>query len=235
VSLRRLVKEALRMRPDRLIVGEVRDAEALDLLLALHTGVPGAATIHANSADDALSRLATLLLAGRNIDAAFVQPAIATGVHLVVHCGAAPAVSDSSRRSSRRPVAFTTMPSTPASSFDGAAHDGRLGRGARCRHPPRLSPWLWPRTSAARHRSGTVVSRMLDEAGFAHASTMRPVLIAAVLSALFCAISWLATGLGAVALVAAAAGAAAPFTWLRGRARRLRRSRRALWSTCATS
>ncbi len=75
MSLRRLVKEALRMRPDRLIVGEVRDAEALDLLLALHTGVPGAATIHANSADDALSRLATLpLLAGRNIDAAFVQP-----------------------------------------------------------------------------------------------------------------------------------------------------------------
>ena len=53
----------------------------------MRTGVPGAATIHANSADDALSRLATLpLLAGRNIDAAFVQPAIATGVHLVVHC-----------------------------------------------------------------------------------------------------------------------------------------------------
>lgn len=91
VSLRRLVKEALRMRPDRLIVGEVRDAEALDLLLALHTGVPGAATIHANSAADALARLATLpLLAGRNIDAAFVQPAIATGVDLVVHCRRAP-------------------------------------------------------------------------------------------------------------------------------------------------
>jgi len=87
VSLRRLVKEALRMRPDRLVVGEVRDAEALDLLLALHTGVPGAATIHANSADDALSRLATLpLLAGRNIDADFVLPAIATGVHVVAHC-----------------------------------------------------------------------------------------------------------------------------------------------------
>ncbi|MFT4214867.1 MAG: ATPase, T2SS/T4P/T4SS family [Microbacterium sp.] len=87
VSLRRLVKEALRMRPDRLVVGEVRDAEALDLLLALHTGVPGAATIHANSAADALSRLAALpLLAGRNIDAGFVVPAVATGVHLVVHC-----------------------------------------------------------------------------------------------------------------------------------------------------
>lgn len=91
VSLRRLVKEALRMRPDRLIVGEVRDAEALDLLLALNTGVPGAATIHANSAHDALRRLAALpLLAGRNIDAGFVLPAIASGVDLVVHCRRAP-------------------------------------------------------------------------------------------------------------------------------------------------
>ncbi|WP_292834888.1 CpaF/VirB11 family protein, partial [Microbacterium sp.] len=87
VNLRRLVKEALRMRPDRLVVGEVRDAEALDLLLALNTGVPGAATIHANSADDALRKLAALpLLAGQNIDAGFVLPAIAASVDLVVHC-----------------------------------------------------------------------------------------------------------------------------------------------------
>ncbi|QIG40344.1 CpaF family protein [Microbacterium sp. 4R-513] len=87
VTLRRLVKEALRMRPDRLVVGEVRDAEALDLLLALNTGVPGAATIHANSAREALGKLAALpLLAGRNIDAGFVQPAVAASVHLVAHC-----------------------------------------------------------------------------------------------------------------------------------------------------
>ena len=87
VTLRRLVKEALRMRPDRLVVGEVRDAEALDLLLALNTGVPGAATIHANSAPEALTKLAALpLLAGRNIDAGFVLPAVAASVHLVVHC-----------------------------------------------------------------------------------------------------------------------------------------------------
>ncbi|MDY0909355.1 CpaF family protein [Microbacterium sp. CFBP9034] len=87
VSLRRLIKEALRMRPDRLVVGEVRDAEALDLLLALNTGVPGAATIHANSAREALGKLAALpLLAGRNIDAAFVVPAVAASVDLVVHC-----------------------------------------------------------------------------------------------------------------------------------------------------
>lgn len=87
VTLRRLVKEALRMRPDRIVVGEVRDAEALDLLLALNTGVPCAASIHANSADDALVKLAALpLLAGRNIDRAFVVPAIASGVDLVAHC-----------------------------------------------------------------------------------------------------------------------------------------------------
>ena len=82
-----LVKEALRMRPDRLVVGEVRDAEALDLLLALNTGVPGAATIHANSAREGLAKLAALpLLAGRNIDAGFVLPAVAASVDLVAHC-----------------------------------------------------------------------------------------------------------------------------------------------------
>lgn len=87
ITLRRLVKEALRMRPDRLVVGEVRDAEALDLVLALNTGVPGAATIHANSAREALTKLAALpLLAGRNIDSAFVIPAVASCVDLVAHC-----------------------------------------------------------------------------------------------------------------------------------------------------
>ncbi|OCG75347.1 CpaF family protein [Microbacterium sediminis] len=96
ITLRRLVKEALRMRPDRLVIGEVRDAEALDLVLALNTGVPCAATIHANSASEALAKLAMLpLLAGRNIDRDFLLPAIAGGVDLVVHCERRP---DGSRR-----------------------------------------------------------------------------------------------------------------------------------------
>ncbi|MGH8955459.1 MAG: CpaF family protein [Microbacterium sp.] len=87
ITLRRLVKEALRMRPDRLVVGEVRDAEALDLVLALNTGVPGAATVHANSAAEALDKLTLLpLLAGRNIDRSFIAPALASAVDLVVHC-----------------------------------------------------------------------------------------------------------------------------------------------------
>ncbi|MDQ0642150.1 CpaF family protein [Microbacterium murale] len=87
ITLRRLVKEALRMRPDRLVVGEVRDAEALDLVLALNTGVPGAGTVHANSAVEALEKLTILpLLAGRNIDRAFIAPALAASVSMVVHC-----------------------------------------------------------------------------------------------------------------------------------------------------
>lgn len=87
ITLRRLVKEALRMRPDRLVVGEVRDAEALDLVLALNTGVPGACTVHANSASEAVDKLTILpLLAGRNIDRAFIAPALAASVDLVVHC-----------------------------------------------------------------------------------------------------------------------------------------------------
>lgn len=87
ITLRRLVKEALRMRPDRLVVGEVRDAEALDLVLALNTGVPGAGTVHANSAVEALEKLTILpLLAGRNIDRAFIAPALAASISLVVHC-----------------------------------------------------------------------------------------------------------------------------------------------------
>jgi pilus assembly protein CpaF len=91
ISLRRLIKEALRMRPSRLVVGEVRAAEALDLLIALNSGLPGLCTIHANSATDALLKLSTLpLLAGQNISAAFVQPTIASCIDLVVHCRLSP-------------------------------------------------------------------------------------------------------------------------------------------------
>lgn len=96
ITLRRLVKEALRMRPERLVVGEVRDAEALDLVLALNTGVPAAGTVHANSATEALEKLALLpLLAGRNIDRAFIAPALAASISYVVHCARR---ADGSRR-----------------------------------------------------------------------------------------------------------------------------------------
>ena len=87
VSLRRLIVEALRMRPTRIVVGEVRQAEAFDLLIALNSGLPGLCTIHANSADDAVRKLATLpLLAGSNISQEFVTPTVASCIDYVVHC-----------------------------------------------------------------------------------------------------------------------------------------------------
>src|SRR5918912_3203960 len=86
VALRRLVKEALRMRPDRIIVGEVRQAESLDLLIALNSGLPGMCSIHANTAREAVTKLCTLpLLAGENVGHGFVVPTVASSVDLVVH------------------------------------------------------------------------------------------------------------------------------------------------------
>ncbi len=91
IKLRHLVKESLRMRPSRIIVGEVRAEECLDLLLALNAGLPGMCTIHANSAREALVKMCTLpLLAGENISARFVVPTVASSVDLVVHLGIDP-------------------------------------------------------------------------------------------------------------------------------------------------
>src|SRR6266540_127431 len=88
IRLRDLVKESLRMRPSRVIVGEVRSEECLDLLLALNAGLPGMCTLHANSAREALVKMCTLpLLAGENISARFVVPTVASSVDLVVHLG----------------------------------------------------------------------------------------------------------------------------------------------------
>ena len=86
IVLRRLVKEALRMRPDRIIVGEVRQEECLDLLIALNSGLPGMCSIHANSAREAIVKLCTLpLLAGENVGHNFVVPTVASCVDIVVH------------------------------------------------------------------------------------------------------------------------------------------------------
>ena len=85
IPMRRLIKEALRMRPSRIIVGEVREAEALDLLIALNSGLPGMGTIHANSTKDAVIKLQTLpLLAGENISHKFIAPTVASALDLIV-------------------------------------------------------------------------------------------------------------------------------------------------------
>lgn len=86
VKLRDLVRESLRMRPDRIVVGEVRGAEALDMLLSLNAGIPGLSTIHANTAREALRKLCLLpLLAGENVTSAFVIPTVGSSIDLVVH------------------------------------------------------------------------------------------------------------------------------------------------------
>ena len=96
ITLRQLIKEALRMRPSRIIVGEVRQAEALDLLLALNSGLPGMGTLHANSARGAMTKLQTLpLLAGENISHKFIAPTIASAIDLVVQVSLA---ADGARR-----------------------------------------------------------------------------------------------------------------------------------------
>jgi pilus assembly protein CpaF len=87
VSIRDLLRNALRMRPDRIVIGEVRGPEALDLLTALNTGHDGAlSTVHANSPADALSRLETLaLMAGVGLPHAAVAEQVRRGIDLVVH------------------------------------------------------------------------------------------------------------------------------------------------------
>lgn len=97
VTIRDLLRNALRMRPDRIVIGEVRGAEALDLLTALNTGHEGAlSTVHANSPEDALRRIETLaLMAGVGLPHEAIREQLARGVDLVVHLAR---LGDGSRR-----------------------------------------------------------------------------------------------------------------------------------------
>jgi pilus assembly protein CpaF len=92
VTIRDLLRNALRMRPDRIVIGEVRGAEALDLLTALNTGHEGAlSTVHANSPEDALRRVETLaLMAGVGLPHEAIREQLARGVDLVVHMARGP-------------------------------------------------------------------------------------------------------------------------------------------------
>ncbi|MEA2398240.1 MAG: pilus assembly protein CpaF [Thermoleophilaceae bacterium] len=87
VTIRALVRNALRMRPDRIVVGEVRGAEALDMLMALNTGHEGSlTTVHANSPEDALRRVETLaLMAGVGLPHAAIREQVASALDVVVH------------------------------------------------------------------------------------------------------------------------------------------------------
>lgn len=88
ITIRDLIRTSLRMRPDRLIVGEVRGGEALDLLQCLNTGHDGSlSTGHANSARDMLSRLETMVLMGMDFPLSAIRRQIASGIDIIVHLG----------------------------------------------------------------------------------------------------------------------------------------------------
>ena len=88
ITIRDLIKSALRMRPTRIIVGEVRSAEALDMLQALNTGHDGSlSTGHANSPKDMLSRLETMVLMGMDLPLPAIRRQIASGIDILVHLG----------------------------------------------------------------------------------------------------------------------------------------------------
>lgn len=96
ITIRDLIKTALRMRPDRIIVGEVRGAEAVDMLQALNTGHDGSlSTAHANSSSDMLSRLETMVLMGMDLPLEAIRRQIASGIDILVHLGR---LNDKSRR-----------------------------------------------------------------------------------------------------------------------------------------
>ncbi len=87
VSIRNLIKTALRMRPDRIVVGEVRDGACIDMLQALNTGHSGMSTGHANSTADMLSRMETMCLLGADIPISAVRRQIASAIDLMIHLG----------------------------------------------------------------------------------------------------------------------------------------------------
>ena len=96
ITIRDLIKTALRMRPERIIVGECRGAEALDVLQAMNTGHDGSlSTGHANSNRDMLSRLETMVLMGMDLPLAAIRSQIASGIDILVHLGR---LRDKSRR-----------------------------------------------------------------------------------------------------------------------------------------
>lgn len=96
VTIRQLIKSALRMRPDRIVVGEIRDATAIDMLAAMGTGHDGSlSTGHANSSADMLSRLETLVLMGMDIPLEAIRQQIVSAVDIVIHLGR---LRDRSRR-----------------------------------------------------------------------------------------------------------------------------------------
>ena len=151
VTIRQLVRNALRMRPDRIVVGEVRGAEALDMLQALNTGHDGSlTTVHANSPEDALRRVETLaLMAGVGLPHAAVREQAASALDLIVHQAGCPTARARWSRSPR-------WSAWPAGQGCASCTAAAASRGRRA-----TATWRsgWP-DSARRGRGGGACARL---------------------------------------------------------------------------
>ena len=88
INIRELIRASLRMRPDRIVVGEVRGPEAIDMIQAMNTGHDGSmSTGHANSARDMLARLETMILMGMELPVPAIRGQLASGIDIIVHLG----------------------------------------------------------------------------------------------------------------------------------------------------
>jgi pilus assembly protein CpaF len=159
VSIRDLVRNSLRMRPDRIVVGEVRGGEALDMLQAMNTGHDGSlTTVHANSPRDALARLETLvLMAGMDLPLKVVRQQIASAVDLIVQ-------QSRLKDGSRKVIAITevagmegdTVVLTDVFKFEqtGVTTDGKVQGELK---PTGIRPLFSPRLEAAGYKLGAEV------------------------------------------------------------------------------
>src|SRR4051794_30315331 len=147
VTIRQLVRNALRMRPDRIVVGEVRGGEALDMLMALNTGHDGSlTTVHANSPPDALRRLETLaLMAGVGLPHNAIREQLASALQLVVHQGRG---ADGRRRVESVAEGVRLGGAAGARGLVGVRGGGAWLRGARGAPPGRGVGGAWGRPRA---------------------------------------------------------------------------------------
>ncbi len=159
VKTRDLVRNALRMRPDRIVVGEVRSGEALDMLQAMNTGHSGSlTTLHANSPRDAISRLETMaLMAGFSIPLIAIRKQIASAVNLIVHQGR---LEDGARKTVRITevvgMESDVVTLTDIYNFErkGIGEDGKILGDLK---PTGIRPMFSPRLAAAGYKLGSEI------------------------------------------------------------------------------
>jgi pilus assembly protein CpaF len=163
ITIRQLVRNALRMRPDRIIVGEVRGAETLDMLQAMNTGHDGSmTTVHANSPDDAFKRLETMMMwaeGAKELPLSAIREQLASAIHLVVHQARLPAQADGQR--SRKVVRISEVQGVRHNEIvlrdlfvyhQGATEQGQqTGEFTATGALPRSLPQIEPRPGALEH------------------------------------------------------------------------------------